>query len=246
MGLRVERARPALSGIAPMLIESLALLAAVASADPFARAGYAPHIGNGVRQIVNPAPYPATRADDAARPGFNGRLWFGPVVMGGVTTPFVADSANPGAASYGALPGGREQVYARVGELVVAINPFHRWNDNVHPAFERARAEYLQEQGYTGGVRTFMNDANFLGQMQVMPARADAGAADTADAPAAIDPRHIQPRAVIELAPDAPRFRSRMRVDAGQVDQALRRLGRSTGQVIRVIPAMDATVVAAR
>lgn len=203
-----------------MILEALALLAACGATDPFISPGY--DIPNsGTRQIATPRPYPANVADSVHRPGFNGRLWVGNVVMGGVDLPPAPDQGSPGPASYGAHPGGREQVYVRVGQLVVAINPWQEWNTNTHARFEAARQEWLAEHNYTGGVRTFMNDAALVTEHH--------GAHADADVAPETSPRAIRPRAIIELAPDAPRIRHRMRVQAPNVIRVLPALPEGAG-----------------
>jgi hypothetical protein len=189
-----------------MVLESIALAAAVAAFDPFVQPGYN-RPNSGVRQIATPRPYPPAAADSVHRPGFAGRVWVGPVVMGGVEGPWAPDQGSPGPAAYGAHPGGGEQVYVRVGQLIVAINPWQELPEHGLKRFEAARQEWLAEYGYTNSVRTFMNDANFTAEHGWD--RADAGGAGPVTSP-----DEIVPRAIIELAPDAPRFRSRMRVHA--------------------------------
>lgn len=205
-----------------MLIESLALVAAVTAVDPFNHPGYGLPSG-GVRHLATCPPYPDRRADSVLRPGFNGRLFLTTPIMGGVDmVPSGCD--QPGAEYYGAVDGG-QTVYLRVGELTVGINPWHQWNDESFPRFEAARQEWLKERGYIGGVRTFVNDANFT--YSAVPTRV----VTADDAPAARPAGEIKPRAIIELPPDMPRFRSRMQVDAGA---ALERAG-VTRQLTKVV-----------
>jgi hypothetical protein len=105
---------------------------------------------------------------------------------------------------------------------MVGINPWVEMRGPGLAHLEAGRQEWLAERGYTGAVRTFMNDANFV-DVHDQVRQAAAPAAEAVDAP-------IAPRAVIELAPDAPRHRSRMRVEAPRV--------------IRVLPVTEARVAA--
>ena len=68
---------------------------------------------------------------------------------------------------------------------------------------------WLQEQGYTGGVRTFVNDSIVWGPDGAMAAAAGA------EAEHASAPGEVTPRATIQLPADMPRQRRRLRVDAG-------------------------------
>ncbi|MDX2132648.1 MAG: hypothetical protein SFY69_11420 [Planctomycetota bacterium] len=131
-------------------------------------------------------------------PEINGRVW-------------ESDHAGhdtcetPGAAAYGAHDDG-QTVYARVGELTIGISPWQRWNDESFPMHEAARQQWLKEQGYTGGVRTFVNDLSHAEGHVTQP-------------------REIRPHFIIPVPEDAVRFRSRMEVNAEQVRKALHRLG---------------------
>jgi hypothetical protein len=158
------------------------------------------------RPIASAPAYPAGMADDVRREGFNGRLWVTRPVMGGLNAAPNAAWPAPGPDAYGAYGQEGGVVRARVGHLVVPISPWTSWNKQGHRTLEDARSFWLAEQGYTGGVRTFVNDAVLFEAAR----RARAGAA-IEEAPVA-GPR---PRAIIEIAPDAPRQRQRLRVDAG-------------------------------
>jgi hypothetical protein len=155
------------------------------------------------RPIATPAPYPAGLADSVRRDGFNGKLYITRPVMGGYDAP-----PNPEADQYGAYMDQPQCVRARVGHLVVPIDPYTPWTKQGHRDLEAARNFYLQEQGYTGGVRTFVNDAVVFRAMEraaEQPAEPHADASGKADG-------LPQPRATFRLAPDAPRQRSRLRV----------------------------------
>lgn len=161
------------------------------------------------RPIATRAPYPEARADSVHRPGFNGRLWLTTPIIGG-TEAYATDSGNPGAEAYGAAGNEHATVYARVGHVVVGISPWHRIDTGGLKRLESARNFWLKERGYTGGVRTFVNDA-------YLP-RAEADASTTADeAVAAKKPGLPEPRATIKLPADIPRNPGRLRVDAGRV-----------------------------
>lgn len=147
--------------------------------------------------LATPAPYPAGWVDDVRRPGFNGRLWEGRPVIGGMPSVIPCDSGSPGPLAYGGGACRHELAYVRVGHLTVAIDPFERLNDEGLKRLERARQAWLRERGYTGGVRTFVNDVYAYGP---------APSAQTSN---------IVPRATIELPADMPRIRpGRQQVDA--------------------------------
>jgi hypothetical protein len=118
---------------------------------------------------------------------------------------------TPGSAYYGARDTG-QVVYARVGELTISISPWQQWNDESFPRLEAARQQWLREQGLVGGVRTFMNDAAVTSQ-------------PLADLEP-ITPRQIKPTYIIPVPEDMPRLRSRMQVDASELQRAIDRIGR--------------------
>lgn len=138
-------------------------------------------------------------------------------LRGGVDDPArdgrapVWNSGNPDAmtdrhaAAYGAAGQEGAVILVHAGPRhIVAINPFAAVESRTAdgqpmPAelvrrLESARSAWLNENGYTGGVRTFVNDA--------------APKAEHKDAAA------IQPRGVIQLNPEVTRFKSRMQVHA--------------------------------
>lgn len=179
-----------------MLIESMAIVAAAAVFDSQVIPGHE-RPNSGVRQL-------ATRAPE--RP-VTGMLWAGRLVMGGVDLP----EASTTEVAHGAHNASTAIAYVRAGQLMVGINPWVELRARGLAHLEAGRQEWLAERGYTGAVRTFMNDANFVGAHEHMR---HAAAPEAVDAP-------IVPRAVIELAPDAPRHRSRMRVEAPRVIRVL-------------------------
>jgi len=191
-----------------MIIEAFALAAAVSAAQPV-QPGYL----NRYSSVRNVAGCPVS---------VNGRAW---------VPQSCCSCEQPGPAYYGAQDTG-QIVYARVGTLTVGISPWQRWNDESFPMLEAARQQWLAEHGYSGGVRTFMNDA-------AMPAdrRAEAGDATPEWK------REFTPRLIIPIPDDLPRIRSRMEVDASKVREALERLGGAPQRVPVVVPP---TIVASR
>lgn len=134
--------------------------------------------------------------DDVHRPGFNGMNWNG-------HNPGPANGAAGDcyAASYGAAGQENSVILIHAGPRhIVAINPFapipnFTADGQPMPAelvknLESQRSRWLNDNGYTGGVRTFTNE--------MAKPKKDASA--------------IKPRAIIELNPEAPRLKSRMQV----------------------------------
>lgn len=136
--------------------------------------------------------------DDVRRPGFNGMSWNG-------NNPGAHHDASGDcyAAGYGAA--GQENAVILVHaepRVIMAINPFapiehytadgQRMSPNVVNVLEHKRSQWLRDNGYTGGVRTFSNDR---------PQPKDKK-----------DVNAIKPRAIIELNPEVPRLKSRMQV----------------------------------
>jgi hypothetical protein len=153
------------------------------------------------RPVATLAPYPVGMADDVRRPGFNGRLWVGRPIMGSMQQgPYPVGWGSPGPEAYGAFDNQDADVWARVGHQVVGISPWESIDLEGLKRLEAARGFWLQEQGYTGGVRTFVNDRYMWKQDE-----------EKADAHASAVPT---PRATITLPADLPRQRRRIRVDA--------------------------------
>jgi hypothetical protein len=178
------------------MLGMLMLSAAISGGQPY-------RMDDCARPIANPIPYPAGMADSVRREGFNGRLYITRPIMGGYDAP-----PNPDADQYGAYLDEPQAVRARVGHLVVPIDPYTQWTKQGHKDLEAARNFYLQEQGYTGGVRTFVNDAvvfRAIHEAEQAEAKPHADAGEKARGLPA-------PRATIQLAPDAPRQRHRLRV----------------------------------
>jgi hypothetical protein len=175
------------------MIESMLLSAALCGGVP-----YTPVAMD--RPIATTPAYPVGMADDVRRPGFNGRLYVTRPILGVLQGDFARTVPRPELDAYGAYLTPCESVPARVGLLTISISPWHAWNEQGHRGLERARQVWLAENNYTGGVQTHVNDY-FLWRELSQPT----------------EPGHVstpEPAAVIELAPDAPRGRSRMRVDA--------------------------------
>lgn len=176
------------------------------------------------RPIVNQPPHPYNRVDDTRRPGFNGRIWIGETFTS-QPTPNRIVWPGPGPERYGAPNNLDPDVLVDVGPQVVRANgpfntsgvrisPWVRVNGESLPRHERARAFWLREHGFTGGVRTHVNPhtLNSLLNGEEPPRRAE----------------DIKPRATIQLRPDLPRQSGPKRqVDAGERSESpVRTFGR--------------------
>lgn len=160
------------------------------------------------RPIATVAPYPANMVDDVHRPGFNGRLWISRPIVGGQNGPYPFGGASPGAESYGAYGNEGAIVYARVGLLTIGIDPWARIGpENLHQ-LRRAQDFWLEENGYTGGVRTHVNDLYLSRHVR---AEQPEGAVYTAKPEKQGLP---EPRGIIEIAPETPRIKNRIKVEA--------------------------------
>jgi hypothetical protein len=160
-------------------------------------APYAPSVCS--RPIASLPAYPEGMADDVRRPGFNGRLHVTRPIMGSLHGPGAESFPAPGPDAYGAYLDTCPTVPARVGHLVIGISPWAQWAEQGHKDLEHARQFWLRENGYTGGVRTFVNDYYLFSELRE-------------PAPAARGVSKPEPAAIIELAPEAPRNRHRLRV----------------------------------
>lgn len=166
------------------------------------------------------------------QPTINGRIFKGRPIIGGLESRNT-DAAHA-AASYGAYGDEGLRVQATV-EGVTRVNPttvvefspwapvpqqqrspysdsYSRAHQKMAKRAEEARQQYLRDNNYVGGVRTFVNDATLY------------------NIPAPRPQTRIQPRGVIELAPEVPAFKSRMQV------QARPATGVKVARVIRVLP----------
>ncbi len=191
-----------------MLIEAIAIAAAV-TAGPMQKA----NTFSGERSLATVRPYPQHRADDVRRPGFNGRAWQGRPIIGGVHTGYPVGWPDPGPEAYGAIGHEQARVYVVVGHQVISISPWVKLEGRANIPLEHARQEWLKERGYVGGVRTFVNDAYVVGEHDHDDDHVEGGR-DHASNEGKPNGGKIEPRGVIELAPDVPRFKSRMQVDA--------------------------------
>ncbi|MEX2217987.1 MAG: hypothetical protein WD749_04440 [Phycisphaerales bacterium] len=162
------------------------------------------------RPIATAPLYPSSMADDVHRPGFNGRLFVTRPIIGPGHGPYAVAEGSPGASHYGAFDQQDATVYVRVGHTAIGINAWERHGKRGLAHLENARQFWLYERGYTGGVRTFVNDTVTFGAPRERVVReASAAPAGPASTPSA---REIRPRATITVPADVPRAKSRIRV----------------------------------
>jgi len=137
---------------------------------------------------------------DCGRVSRNGVVWSSGTGAGprAPDARVLAESAR-----YGAAGAEDARVHVRVGFRVVSFSPWCPVGSI--RMFEEARRNWLAEHGYVGGVRTFVRDEPVQEHSQSATKRA------------------IEPRAVIEIAPDVPRLRGRPQVRVLPSDSALRR-----------------------
>lgn len=128
----------------------------------------------------------------------NGRLFISRPIIGGQPDAQRLGWGDPGPAAYGAAEDDFSQVYARTNTIVQTISPWISIPAGGLNHLEQARNQWLKENGYVGGVRTFVNDAYMPRQM-----------ASAEEAPAR---RQIMPRATIQVPADMPAFRHRQQV----------------------------------
>ncbi len=169
------------------------LSAAVCGGTPYTPTNYD-------RPVASLPAYPYSVADDVRRPGFNGRLHVTRPIIGGLPGHYPQAHHEPGPEAYGAYLNQCEAVPVRIGLLTISVSPWAAWHEQGHDDIEYARQFWLKENGYTGGVRTFVNDVYLFEAVEQLR-----------DEPRAAKP---EPAAIIELAPDAPRHKRRLRVDA--------------------------------
>lgn len=107
------------------------------------------------RSLATPPPVIATMPVNGAYIEQLGRPFIGRTIVG--TTPrYPYPWGNPGPAAYGAGELDGSVVHARVGNLVVPVSPWVRIEgEGSLERLERARGDWLREQGFTGGVRHF-------------------------------------------------------------------------------------------
>ncbi len=148
-------------------------------------------------RVLATAPlYPANRADDSRRPGFNGRLWIGETFDNGYREPLAW--GGPGPTHYGASDRHAPLAFVRIGTQVIAVSPWVSLDEESFPAHERGRHAWLRERGYTGGVRTHVNPAVLRSMMQPAPISTSALPA-LAPATHAEEAQPVEPRATIRL-----------------------------------------------
>lgn len=153
--------------------------------------------------------YPAGRADSVRRPGFNGRLWISRPIIGGMNEEYPLGWGDPGPAAYGADEYSSATVHARIGQVDVTLSPWEYVQGQGNGSLAMSRNKWLSERGYTGGVRTFVNDLFVHYYASNGDRVASAESANEARTGG------TQPRATIHMPLDQPRFRSRMQVNAG-------------------------------
>jgi hypothetical protein len=201
-----------------MLNVAIIALAMAAAAGPIHTPGFS---HGGQRSLATPLTYPQGRADSVHRPGFNGRIWIGSITVGPQDGHYASGANDPGAAAYGGVDVD-QRVLARIGTEVVGFSPWTSFSGNGLHRYETARQEWLKEQGYVGGVRTFVNDL-YLEKVEHFA---------QADEPAAGGRHKIEPRAIIQVAPEVTRLRKRMHVRVVSPSQPL---ARSADVAVRVV-----------
>lgn len=195
-----------------MTVEMLMLAAVLGSGDSAQPGAYLTRRGS-EPLVKSFAPMPET-------PGINGRVWHGMLVTnapGPRPTPRLHAAAGYGAADEpdtlalvsvdglfdfeSGISGVISPWQSVVADNHTAVhhyspysNAYRRAGNRVAERLERARNDWLAHNGYTGGVRTFVNDVPFT--------------------PHDRQTRDIQPRGVIELPPEVTEFKSRMHVNA--------------------------------
>lgn len=200
------------TGLAPVM-GLLALCAAAGAAQAQVGEYYPMNLG-APGQLATHPPYPYGRADDVRRPGFNGRLWIGRPVIGGVDTGYPYGWADPGPEAYGAAEDDASQAFVRIGSTAVALSPWEAVRGTGLKNLESGRQAWLAERGYTGGVRTFVNDLYLYAPAGTGEGERSASAEGKSPA------GEIQPRATIHVPLDQPRFKARMQVRSNHASGA--------------------------
>lgn len=198
----------AMEGRPPVLLKGRCMLTLTAAVLAVALAGPATRED---RALATPRAYPSGRADSVHRPGFNGRLYVTLSTPGPVTTHYATDSL---AESYGAAGHEDAAVHAVIGQNIVTMSPWVTIDGDGRKNFEKARQQWLKEHNFVGGVRTFVNDA-YIAKHLPQHAMAKAESKPSRGT--------IEPRAVIQIAPETPRLRSKMQVRVLPADAQLRR-----------------------
>jgi hypothetical protein len=178
-------------------------------------------------------------ADVDTHESTNGRLFRGTAIIGGVDVGPKTDLARA-AARFGAFGDENVRVQADVEGLFrfhpttrvefspwapvaqqlnsPASDPYSRGQEKLARRAEEARQQWLADNGYTGGVRTFVNDA----ELYPLPPEAKKSALP-------------EPRGVIQLAPDVPAFKSRMHVQGAPAPVIHMPAGTRTAELIKVV-----------
>ncbi len=197
----------------------------------------------------------------------NGRPWASRAIIGPDSPPAGGLCEVPGPASYGAPEWDHQRIAVVVGQQMITISPWQRIEMPGLHWLECERILWLKAHNYCSGVRTFRNDAyqapghdwpmheGVLPPPPPPPVPAPGGQGGMLDDEVVTmrgtaAPTRIEPRAVIRLPDDAPRFRSKMRVMAPAIrayqvccDQPGVQTVRgewSDGSVIQVLPKASA------
>ncbi|HRJ50475.1 MAG: hypothetical protein KF787_13070 [Phycisphaeraceae bacterium] len=172
----------------------------------------------GERHLATRPVYPERMVDDVRRPGSNGRHWISRGFIGDPQSRYEKRWplawGNPGPAAYGADEEDFSVAYVRVAHTAVSISPWESIDMAGYQNLERGRQEWLKERGYTGGVRTFTNPL-----YRRRPVDRSITAIPAEQLP--------QPRMVIELPPDMPRFKKRQEVQAVPASEGSRDVPRA-------------------
>lgn len=172
----------------------------------------------------------------------NGRVFKGRVVTGGTDIGGRTDAAHA-AASFGAVGDEGTRVTAHVEGLfrfhpttAVEFSPwtpvaqqqaspysdsYSRAHTKMAKRAEEARQQWLKDNNYVGGVRTHVNDA-VLYNLPAAPK---------------VETRLPEPRGVIQVNPEIPAFKSRMKVEAKPTVQMPKLAMKSTAP--RVLPKVE-------
>jgi hypothetical protein len=173
----------------------------------------------------------------------NGRLYKGMAIVGGLPDAGRKSDLAHAAASYGAAGDEAQRVQAEVQGLfrfhptsTVEFSPwapvltqqnspasdsFSRAQEKMARRAEEARQQWLKDNNYVGGVRTFVNDVS--------------GPKEHTQAPT--------PRGTFQLNPDVPAFKSRMHV-MGTIHDGTKVAGGSLIKVVRPVEQPKAGAVA--
>jgi hypothetical protein len=165
---------------------------------------------------AHPLSTPYITNDPTGHAPQNGRLWISRPMIGPDPSARRINCENPGPLAYGVSESDHTTILVQLGTIKVGISPWQRLEGRANRRLEDARIKWLNDRGYTSGVRTFVNDAYV---QPTQSASRDLQPIDDAlvihDEP--VDQKHIrfqdiQPRATIQIPADMPRFRKRMHV----------------------------------